>query len=188
MKNDLRKYSDEELVILICKKGKLSGKAFKVIYDRYSSNVHAYCTKVIGDPDVTEDIFQETFIKFYKNLKVDNARLNLHGFLITIARNLCLNYKRNKKVTVDITKMDFVKYDTQNYEETQLLEFINAAVDLLDDDHKEAFVLREYNGLSYSEISKQLKITDTNAKTRVFRAKKKIKKILEPYFKELINN
>lgn len=188
MKKDFRSYSDEKLVQLICRKKGSSGEAFKVIYDRYSSNVHAYCAKILGDPDTTEDIFQETFIKFYNNVKKEHTKSNIHGFLITIARNLCLNYKRNKKTTVDITEMDFVKYDTQNYEQTQLLELINTAVDLLEDEYKDPFVMREYNGMSYKEISEQLDISETNAKTRVFRAKNKIKEILEPYLKELVNN
>lgn len=187
MSINLRSYSEEELIRLIAVGDKLSGHAFKVIYERYSSNVHAYCLKIVGDSDAAEDLFQETFIKFYKNVKPDQKYTNVIGFLITIARNLCLNYKRNKKNTVDITEMEFLKYDMPDYENKQLLELIDRAIDLLSMDYKEPFVMKEYLGMSHKEIAEQLGLNETLTKTRVFRAKKKIKEILKPYMKELSN-
>ncbi|MFA7627267.1 MAG: sigma factor-like helix-turn-helix DNA-binding protein, partial [Candidatus Kapaibacterium sp.] len=62
---------------------------------------------------------------------------------------------------------------------------INRTIELLDEDHREAFVLREYNGLDYSQIAELCNISVVNAKSRVFRARQKIKSILQPYLKEL---
>ena len=59
------------------------------------------------------------------------------------------------------------------------------AMELLPHDMREAFVLREYDGLSYNEISEMLNIKLDTAKVRVFRARQKIKEILEPYLNEL---
>lgn len=187
MLKNLQLYSEQELLTLIAKGDKRSGNAFKIIYKRYSSNVHAYCLKIVSDPDAAEDIFQETFIKFYKNVQADNKNSNIIGFLITVARNLCLNYKRSKKNTVDITEMEFLKFEMPDYESKQLLELIDRALDLLSMEYREPFVMKEYLGMSHREISEQLDITESLAKTRVFRAKKKIKEVLKPYMKELSN-
>ena len=140
----------------------------------------------MNDKIISEDIFQETFIKFYESVN-PQINTNIAGFLVTIARNLCLNYKRNRKNKVDITEMEFLAYETQSYDSVQMLEFVNTAVDLLDDEYKEALILREYNNMEYEEIAKILNITIINAKTRVCRAKKKVKDLLKPYLNEILS-
>ena len=158
--------------------------AFRELYDRYSGRVHAYCLKVVGDEEEADDIFQETFIKFFQNIN-GTKHQNPIGFLITIARNLCLNYKRDKKNTVQIDKFEYMAYETQNYEDKELLDLVNRSLDLLEEDQREAFVLREYTGMKYDEISQTMGITAINARSKVFRAKQQIKKILKPYLDDI---
>jgi len=184
MKKDFSKYTDLELAFMMSEKGKNSDDAFMEFYKRYSNGLNAYCAKILNDRVIADDIFQDTFIKFYETVD-PKSNTSISGYLIKIARNLCLNHKRNKKHKVDITELEFLSYDVQNYENRQLLEFVNTAVDLLEDDYKEALILREYNGLEYDEIAKVLDITAINAKTRVCRAKKKVKDLLKPYLNEL---
>lgn len=184
MKKDFSKYSDIELALVMSEKGENSDSAFMEFYQRYSNGLIAYCAKILNDRIIADDVFQETFIKFYASVD-PKVNTNIAGYLIKIARNLCLNHKRNQKHKVDITELEFLSYDVQNYENRQLLEFVNTAVDLLEDDYKEALILREYNGLEYEEIAKVLNITAINAKTRVCRAKKKVKDLLKPYLNEI---
>lgn len=178
---------DKELAVMMAEGGTGAKDAFRELYNRYSSQVHAYCLKVMSNEEIAEDIFQETFIKFYQNFKVDHERLNIPGFLIKIARNLCLNQKRDKRTTVPIDEYDFVEFDTQNYEKKELIDLIDRSLELLEDEYREAFVLREYSGLPYEEIANVVGISLANAKSRVFRAKQKIKTILQPYLKDLSN-
>ncbi len=185
MASKLASYSDIELAQMLNASRKDAETAFQELYNRYSSGVHAYCLRVLGDEDAAEDIFQETFIKFYKNVQGNHASKNIQGFLITIARNLCLNFKRDKKNTVEIDKLDFYMHDNQNYEQKELLDLINTALELVEYDYREAFVLREYSGFSYNDIAEACNISVANAKSRVFRAKQKIKEILQPYLKDL---
>lgn len=179
------KYSDAELVNLLREDKKVASAAFKVLYDRYSQLVHSYCLKVLGYDESAEDIFQETFIKFYNNCTKETKNFNIKGYLLTIARNLCLNAKRDQKENVSLDNLDYLYSDNQTYEQKELLDLITRTLDLLDEEHREAFVLREYGGLDYTEIAELCSITVINAKTRVFRAKQKIKTILMPYLKEL---
>lgn len=184
MRENYLKYSDHELVKLLRDEKSVSERAFTELYQRYASSVHAYCYRVLNDKDAAEDIFQETFIKFYQKIDIDNKNLNVPGFLITIARNLCLNYKRDNSQNIPIEDMDFVHED-KSYDKTELLELITRTLDLLDFEFREAFVLREYDGLSYDEIAEITKTSIGNAKSRVSRAKSKIREILAPYLKDL---
>ena len=71
------------------------------------------------------------------------------------------------------------------FENEELLALIGAAVELLDDEFREAFILREYESLSYEAIAELTGTTVSNAKSRVFRARQKIRKLLEPNIREL---
>ena len=149
MQKRLTSYSDSELLALFKGEKRNSEAAFSEMYRRYSGKVHAYCVKMLGDEDAAEDVFQETFIKFYHKVDPGRNDFNVPGFLMTIARNLCFNYFRDKKQTVDIENMDFSSGQGDAYERKELLELITMALDVLPLDYKEAFILREYDGLSY---------------------------------------
>jgi RNA polymerase sigma-70 factor (ECF subfamily) len=71
------------------------------------------------------------------------------------------------------------------YEQQELLQLIQASLELLPEDYREAFVLREYNGLTYQEISEVIGQSIDVVKVRIFRAKKKLRDILAPYLKDL---
>ncbi len=185
MGNTYNKYSDVELVDILRKDKQKANGAFGELYNRHSSMLHAYCYRIIGNEEAAEDIFQEAFIKFYQNVSNEMPNSNIPGFLVKIARNLCLNYKRDKRPTVPIEDLDFLLQENQNYEQKELLDLITRSLELIDDDFREAFVLREYSGLSYEEIAETCNISLSNAKSRVFRAKQKLKSILQPYLKEL---
>ena len=195
LNKNFKKYRDYELMEFL-KAGSTNGElAFKEIYNRYASTVHAYCMRVFNNPEQSEDVFQETFIRFYQSVTKEKnedtielpKNFNVPGFLITIARNYCLNLKRKEKKEVSVENYDFFEYEHEGYERKELLELIKTALDLLEFDYREAFVLREYSGLSYEEIAESTKTSTANAKARVFRAKLKIKEILKPYLLDLQN-
>ena len=73
----------------------------------------------------------------------------------------------------------------KDHEKMELLYLISMALEVLDFIYKDAFLLREYYGLSYEEIAEVSEISLNNAKSRVFRAKIKIRKTLKPYISEL---
>jgi RNA polymerase sigma-70 factor (ECF subfamily) len=109
---------------------------------------------------------------------------NMPAYLLTIARNLCINYKRNSKITMTFEDYRYYTHDT-GYEEKEMLDLIARALETLDFDYREAFILRQYHGLSYKEISKITGDTLSTIKNRVWRAKEKIKKILSPYMEDM---
>ena len=67
----------------------------------------------------------------------------------------------------------------------QLLNLIKRALDLLPAEYREAFILREYEGMSYSEIAEMIGESLSNVKIRIYRAKQKIREILAPYLADI---
>jgi len=185
MNRKFRNTTDFELVRMLRNDKKLSGEAFKELYSRYSPNVHAYCFKIFKEESPAEDIFQETFMRFYQNVREQDGKVNVHGYLITIARNLSLNHKKKNERIVYSDKLDLLEDDYNRQDRKELLSLISMALELLDFKYQDAFVLKEYNGLTYEEIAEVTGTTINNAKSRVFRARNKIKEILKPYLKDL---
>ena len=183
MKPNYNRLSDDELADIICRRDKESEKAFIEVYNRYSKLIHNYCRKILVDGNQTEDIFQETFIKFYNKIQKINST-NLKGFLMKIARNLCLNANRDYKTTTQIDDIDLKYSYNPDYDQKEMVELLKMAVDLLPSEFKESFILREYSGLEYDEIADQLDISIGSVRTRVYRAKQKIREILKPYLKD----
>lgn len=178
-------YTDVELFEALKGAKSTAEPAFSELYARYNQRIYAYCLRVTGNPDEARDIFQETFLKFYKSARSDRQLQNVPGYLLTIARNLCLNFKRDRKDTVSFEDFHVSISTEQSLEKKELSQLIRTALDLLDKDHREAFILREYQGLSYAEMSKITDVSVSALKNRVWRAKEKIKKILSPHAAEI---
>lgn len=186
MEKKLEEYSDSELFYMLCDDKTTAEKAFSELYSRYSSMVYAYILRFIGNKEEAQDVFQETLVKFHQSANKDRDMTNVSGFLMTIARNLCINARR-----IDIQPVSFEDYmafhddDGKKSDNDELLELIKMALDLIPDEYKEAFILREYQGYSYKDISELTNETLTNVKVRIHRARSKIREILKPYLKEL---
>ncbi|MDQ1265825.1 MAG: hypothetical protein QG635_977, partial [Bacteroidota bacterium] len=96
MKSSHTKKSDEELYLELYGDKDSARKAFEEIYQRYSSKVYTFCSRVMGDTELADDIFQETFINFYESALVEREMKNVSAYIFKIARNLCINEKQKK--------------------------------------------------------------------------------------------
>ena len=187
-KRPLSRLSDKEVCDRIAGKSHAEAEAaFTEIYNRYARRIHAYCYRILSNAEDAEDAFQETFLRFPRTVQSGGVMTNVSGLIFTIARNLCINMKKkNTRWASDPVEHDTLSDRDEKYEKKELLELIKTALELINADYREAFVLREYNGLSYREIAALLDITVSTAKIRVFRAKEKIREVLEPYLKDIL--
>ncbi|MFC2130212.1 RNA polymerase sigma factor [Bacteroidota bacterium] len=186
MNNNISKYDDSQLFAKLGGKKDEAEAAFAELYARYSQRIYAYCLRVSGNSDDARDIFQETFIKFFDSIGAHSEIENIPGYLLTIARNICINFKRDQKTNFALE--DFHTWtNDDDYEKKELLQLLATALELLEKEYKEAFVLRLYQGLTYKEISKITGDSISAIKNRVWRAKERIKEILTPYLEDLSN-
>ncbi len=185
MNRELQHIDEKNLVsLLIEEKGK-SDRAFNEIYERYKADVYKYCTYMTDNIDEANDVFQETFIRFYNNIDLKKLGKSVISYLIIIARSICLNLIRNRKSTVEFSETTFSVDERNQYDNNELFELIIRSLDLLKPENREAFILKELQGFKYREIADILDISESSAKTKVARAKVKITKILQPYISEL---
>lgn len=174
---------DIELFMLLKKDNKESPEAFKELYSRYSNRIYAYCRRFVGYKEEAEDIFQDTFKRFYEAAQQEREMTNVYGFILKIARNLCINSKRNQKRTIEID--DTLPISTKSRQDKEeMLNLIKQAVNRLPADYKDVLILREYEGLSYNDIAEMTNLSLGTVKVRIFRAKDKIRKMLKPYMEE----
>jgi RNA polymerase sigma-70 factor (ECF subfamily) len=187
MSKDLTNISDAELYYMLSGSKSESKTAFEELYRRYSPNIYTYCRKVLNNDPMAEDVFQETFMRFYSSAKKkkDRKMTNVAGYLIKIARNLCLNEKAKKyNDKVSLEDLELPHYD-KSYGNRQLNELLQTALDALPKKYREVIVLREYMDMSYKEIAEALDTTMPIVRIRIYRAKGKIKELLAPYFDEI---
>lgn len=182
---DISTYNDQELMSLLKGNKKVREAAFSLVYDRYSSMIVAYCRMIIGSTEAAEDIFQETFIRFFNSINKNAEISNIAGYLRVIARNLCYNHQRDRKPSLAIEDIELSNEIGENYEEKQLLELIINAVELLEEKYRAAFIMKEFDGMTYKEIADNESISYDNAKMRYLRAKRQIIQILDPYLKDI---
>ncbi|MBL7997786.1 MAG: RNA polymerase sigma factor [Candidatus Kapabacteria bacterium] len=185
MTTDFSTYTDTMLFAVISQSAEQRERAFAELYARYGQKVYLYCTKVMGNRHDANDLYQETWIRFHNAaLKAETALDNVAGYLFRIARNLCLNKKRDaKKDLVNFDDFSFGSIDT-TLEQKELSELIARALDILDDDYRECFVLHEIEGMPYDELSRITGETVAALKNRVWRARKQVREFLSPFLHE----
>ncbi len=165
----------------------LRDAAFAELYARHGARIWAYCRCVCGSGPAAEDVFQDTFIRFLESAQRSHTVQNVPAYLLRIARNTCLNVHRAQKPTVSVDDVHLPAHEV-SHDRTELLGLVTMALDLLPEDYREAFYLREFEDLPYADIAAMLETTSVTVRIRVTRARKKIREILQPYLAELEDN
>ena len=184
----MKKRSDIELYQCVAQGGAEAEQAFNQLYDRLSPHVYRYCRRMLGNEELTQDVFQETFLRFYRSIESDRNMTNVKGFLIRIARNLCYDARNSKHYGLAELPDELPGFAVRDeYEQKELLEIFRSVVDCLPTQYREPLVLKEYDGFSCKEISAIMEINVSTVKVRIYRAKQMIRKQMSPALAELVS-
>jgi RNA polymerase sigma-70 factor, ECF subfamily len=169
-------------------------RAYAELYVRRKSEVYTFCLRMLGgDADAASDAFQEVFIKVYEKGDTFRDGTNVMGWLYMIARNTCLNVHRAKKPNDTIENHQSLMSSDRtlapefSQEQSFLRDMLEKAIASLPEEFREPFILREFDGFSYSEIAEMTGTTLAITKVRIHRAKQKMREILRPYLHETDN-
>lgn len=186
MRNNLSGKSDDELVEMLKGSKRESKEAFGELYDRYSGKLYTYCKKILNNSEIAEDVFQDTFERFYESARSGKLQIsNISAYLTKIARNLCLNEKSRKaNENVPIEDKEFSFYD-ESYENNEMANILHTALDTLPEQFKEVIVMKEFMDMTYQEIADALEVSMPLVRIRVFRAKNKLREVMSPYINDL---
>jgi RNA polymerase sigma-70 factor (ECF subfamily) len=173
-------------------------QAFTALVDRYKDRIVNFVYRMVGQYQTAEDLAQETFVRVYTRRDSYRPGSTFSVWLYTIARNLTLNYIRDmgRRSTVwpdrsaedyegligDVGALD----PLEELQRAQLSEGVSRAIADLPDKFKEVIVLRDINGLEYQEIAKVLHCPLGTVKSRVNRARLRLKELLEPTLEEYL--
>ncbi|MDT8397647.1 MAG: RNA polymerase sigma factor RpoE [Pseudomonadales bacterium] len=169
-------------------------RAFDLLVLRYQHRVLNLVGRYIRDPQEVEDICQEAFIKAYRALPSFRGDSLFYTWLYRIAINTAKNYmvaKGRRPPATDVDVEDAEYLETQaaltdiespeaNLARDDLRQVIDRAIDELPEELRTAFTLREFNGLSYEEITEIMGCPVGTVRSRIFRAREALDKKIRP--------
>lgn len=136
-------------------------RAFGELVSRYQSKVRNIVYRICGDPDFAQDVAQETFIRGWQKLRQYDTQRPFRNWLFRIATNIAIDRLRQEKPVENIDLFS-LKSQFSNPEESleikQKVEMVRLAVLNLPPASRTVLVLREYEDLTYQEISETLQI------------------------------
>ncbi|MBN1637577.1 MAG: sigma-70 family RNA polymerase sigma factor [Ignavibacteriales bacterium] len=176
---------DEIEILKLCIQG--NKRAYDIIVKRYMKRAYFVAFGFVSDKDAALDLSQDAFIRAYRSIKKFDLRIKFFTYYYQILKNLCFNFLRDKKkhtrafseVGEEIIEMisDDESYSNK-YEKIELKEKLWKAINELDDIHREIIILKEFNGLSYSEIAELLNIPIGTVMSRLYHSRMLLRKIL----------
>ena len=173
-------------------------RAFEMLVVKYQRRIERLIARMVRDVDLVEDIAQETFIRAYRalpNFRGESAFYTwLYRIGVNTAKKALLGLKRDPLVSEaalasmedeeDSSRVENELTDGETPESVlasrQIAEAVNAAIEELSDDLRQAITLREIEGLSYEEISELMNCPIGTVRSRIFRAREAIASRLRP--------
>ncbi len=172
---------------------------FARLVDVYSGPVYRLGLRMLGHEQDAEDVLQSTFLNAWAHLPEFEGRSSLATWLYRIAANVALMLIRRKRPDIyledaegqessgDLTPTQFL--DWSDLPEDELLSGearrqLEAAIGSLPELLRIVFVLRDVEGLSIKETAEALGLSETNVKTRLLRARLRMREELSAYYSE----
>ena len=188
---------DEVVLVKRCQQG--DSAAMERLILRYQNRIYNVILKICTDPDDAAELTQETFVKIIENINRFEGRSSFYTWAFRIAVNLTLNYcRRSVKLGFRSLDAEQVQY---NSDAKQLLkqflsddsslepavvaqnrEMCKIAVEALvqlDDAQRAVVVLRDIEGMDYARIAQVLDIKLGTVRSRLSRARSRLRQILE---------
>lgn len=159
-----------------------SDTAFVSFFDRYDRRLRLYCTKVVGDPEVAEDLTQEIWEKVIRMRLNETEIQEPTHYLMRMARNLCIKYLQRRRQHDSLDELNDGEHPTASSREpSHLEELVKMAVDRLAFDQREVIVLHNYLGYGYEDIASMRGDTVGAVKMRAMRARSRVGRIVSAY-------
>ncbi len=181
---------EEKELVRLSREG--SEEAFAELVKKYRIKVFNLAFSLTRDRDVADDLAQEAFIKAYYALPRFQSRSGFGTWLYRIAINHARDYLRKKsrmiQISIDnikessILQEDKTMKEEKESAEAQRKQFVHQSIRSLPEKHQVILSLRDIQGFSYEEISKILKISPGTVDSRIYRARKMLRKKLAPFF------
>ncbi|GAB1349011.1 sigma-70 family RNA polymerase sigma factor [Ignavibacteriales bacterium] len=165
--------------------------AFKDLVVRHKEKVRNLIYLNLGNTSSIDDISQDVFLSVYRKLKQFRFQSQFTTWLYTITINKIRDHVRKQKIMSIFSAFtgdegDNIPEPGGQKDNFDINEMVRDAVAKLPQKLREPLILRDFEGLSYQEISETTGIDIGTVKSRIFRAREALKKLLEPWREELL--
>ena len=184
---------DEGALVAAAKRGDLD--AFQELVSRYESKIYRLSWNITRNKEDAEDSMQDAFLKAFQHLDGFEGGSRFYTWLVRIAVNealMKLRKRRPNQISLDEADgedlmprdlQDWGPSPEQKYERTELNRILTDAIEELDSPYRMAFVLRDVSELSTEETAEALGISVPAVKSRLLRARLKLRQKLDPFFR-----
>ncbi|MHC4310124.1 MAG: RNA polymerase sigma factor [Planctomycetota bacterium] len=164
-------------------------ESFRFILERYEMPVIRMIRNITNGTDSSEDIAQDVFLTAYKKLaSFDPARSNFSTWLFTIARNKSLNALKKKRPLLmsELPEKSVPHNPSDDVARKEFYDLLDQTLQALPSRQKRAFILAEFEKLSYEEIAQIEGTRLGTIKSRINRAKKKLRTALKEFGGDMV--
>jgi RNA polymerase sigma-70 factor (ECF subfamily) len=168
-------------------------EAFRWLIERYESRVYSYVRRMLNNREESEDVTLEVFVKAYRSINRFKGGSSMATWLLAIATNLCVDRVRHRKRRVELAS--FEDFSPGSLPEPRDATWdpaakaaasdlgcaLEVAMGALPQMHRTVILLHDVEGLDYREIAEVLGIPLGTVKSRLFLARKRLRRALNPY-------
>jgi len=148
------------------------------IWIQFNQELYNFIVSRVKDRDTAKDILQDSFIKIQKNIIHLKDEKSIKFWIYKITSNSIIDHFRSKKHHYEIS--EHLPFDEEKYEKnSQLANCILPFIKCLPEIYREALLLTEFQNYSQIDLAEQLGISYSGAKSRVQRAKVKLRELFE---------
>jgi RNA polymerase sigma-70 factor (ECF subfamily) len=173
---------------------------FARLVEAYSGPIHRLALKMLGQTQDAEDVLQNTFLKAFQHIRGFEGRSSLSTWLYRIAANEALMLIRRQRPETPLADLRPDADDNEDFAPANLSDWcclpeqelltsesrshLDAAIRRLPEKLRIVFLLRDIEGLSIAETGQALDLSETAVKTRLLRARLRLREDLSAYFGE----
>jgi RNA polymerase sigma-70 factor (ECF subfamily) len=184
--------TDEELV----RKSKEDDeRAFGELISRYESKVYSLALRMVRNPEDAEDVLQDTFLRAYRGIKSFQGASTFSTWIYRITANSALMRLRKKQlpmVSIDdaeerdtpVNIADWTPGPVEQLLSKELQAEMDQAIEALPPEFRQVFVLRDVEEMSNAEVAEILDLSVAAVKSRLHRARLKVRNRLAGYFSD----
>jgi len=175
---------------------------FSRLVDGYSGSIYRMALNMLANTSDAEDVLQNTFLKAFQHLKEFEGRSSLSTWLYRIAANEALMLIRKRRPEIGLADLQSEDQDNHDYTPVQLTDWcclpeqellsaesrtaLDQAIQRLPEIMRIVFILRDIQGLSIHETMQVLGLTESAVKTRLLRARLRLREDLGTYFDQQV--
>lgn len=177
--------TDSELVVRCLQRDEV---AWQLLVERHSRRVLNIAYQFTGRRDEAEELSQEIFLRVFRSLHLFDLSTHFVPWLVRVSRNLCIDEHRSRarekaalvgdepdpERTADTSKSPLGSLETLDLERR-----VRQALDQLPEELRTSVILRDLQGLSYSEIAESLKVAVGTVKSRIHRGRLELAQLLQ---------